>query len=316
MGKGVLMKEKCQALRVSIAITIVSFLICCLLWAPLPSPFSPHVISFFQMFFGGILGSSFVTLLIYATEYRIQKRITLENVWNEASRINRGFKVIQYLYLPYSKEIVAGYLSEIRDEQDSPFFRTKKHKYGKQWTNELWKMYYDSIGKDLDGIEYEKVLNHIRDQEATQYLDTLNRAIDNYISIAQTDWNEFNKLFGVVEFLIGKRHYEKLYQNIYEPLWQKRHVVEAQVYPHFLLYQNGENKNRGVILLKLLELQSQFFTVESDKSGTHIYNDFWTNMERKIEDFRVSIYKREPPDYPERLNVHSMFSLPSTEKDN
>lgn len=310
------MKEKCQALRVSIAITATSFLICCLLWAPLPSPFSQYAIAFFQMFFGGVLGSSFVTLLIYTTEYRIQKRITLENVWNEASRINHGFKAIQYIYLPYPKEIVAGYLNEMWHNQVVPLAGMRKNKYGKQWVNALRNEYQDTIGKNISGTEYEEMLKRIRDQKVNEYLDTLIHAIEGYISIAQTDWNELNKLFGVIEFLTGKRQYEKLYQNIYEPLWQKRRVVEAQVYPHFLPYKNGENKNRGVILLKLLELQSQFFTVESDKSGTHIYNDFWTNMERKIEDFRVSIYKRESPDYPERLNVHSVFSLPSTEKDN
>lgn len=311
------MKEKCRALRVSILIATISFVVCCLLWTPLPSPFPQFAIQFFQMFFGGILGSSFVTLLIYATEYQTQKRITLENIWNEASYINHGFKTIRYLHLDYSKEVVAGYLNEMCDNQSTPFIEIKKKQtYGRKWVDELWKQYQGTIGSNIPGVEFEQILINLRDSQAAAYMDALNQAIDKYISIAETDWNEFNKLFGVVEFFTGKRYYEKMYHNLYEPLYQKRQSIKKQVYPHFWTYKNGENKNKGVILIKLMELQSQFFTVESNQMGTHIYNDFWTDMEKKIEDFRISIYKKGSPDYPDRLNVLNIFSVTDLKQSN
>jgi len=262
------------------------------------------------MFFGGILGSSFVTLLIYATEYRIQKRITLESIWSEAHRINRDFKAIRYLHIDYPKEIVAGYLNEVVwDSQESSLIDTNpKHIYRSQWIDELQKQYPEVVSNKMSDDEFENILINIINNQANDYLKAINHSINSYITIVEKDWNEYDKLFGVVEFFTGKRHYKRLYQNLYAPLYQKRCSISEQVYPHFLLYRNGEIKNSGVMLTKLIELQSQFFAVETDKMGTHIYNDFWTMMERKIEDFRISIYKKETPDYPKRLHVWTTFS--------
>lgn len=307
------MKEKCHALRVAIAITIASLLISFLLWSPLPSPFSKCVVSFLQMFFGGILGSSFVTLFVYATEYKVQKRIALENIWSEARRINSKFAKIQYLYLHISSEIVAGYFNEEWRNQNRPDFGKKQeHSYRAKWVKELSKEYPD-IKEQVSGVEFENILINIIKKQADKYLDSLNSAIDDYISIAETDWNKYDNLFGAVEFLTGKSHYVKLYQNLYEPFKQKLRLIQEQVYPHFSSYKAGENENRGVVLTKAVELQRQFFTIESNENSTNIYNDFYSEMERKLEDFRVSIYGDTATEYPDRLIVLNILNSPLSE---
>lgn len=196
------MREKCRALQVSIVIAILSLLVCVLLWSPLPSPFPPYFIEFFQMFFGGTLTSSFVTLSIYATEYHTQKRITLENIWNEARSINQKVKTIQYVHLDYSEEAVASYFNETWIAQDFPHTLPKAREYSEKWFKELWNQYYDAIGKDMSDSDYEEMVNNIMIKKASQYLDALNNAIDSYISIAETDWTEFNRLFGIADFLL------------------------------------------------------------------------------------------------------------------
>lgn len=76
-----------------------------------------------------------------------------------------------------------------------------------------------------------------------------------------------------------------------------------------MLYKNGKSKNAGGVLLKLLALQQEIFTIETDEIGVHIYNDFWTQMDNAAEDFRTTIYKNEKPIYQPRLEVLCKYKL-------
>lgn len=300
------MKEKCESLRISIVITVVSLLLCVLLWLPFSLPFPDFVVDFFKMLCGGILGSSFVTLFIYWSEYKTQKRITLLNIYSEAQKINEKFKQIQILYISYPVEIVEGYFyEEWNNEQFSSFNNKQNHSYFNQWIQILHREY--------KGLVPDNILNDICEDaiksKAKEYLDDINKAIDSYIKISNMDWNEYKRLFGSVDFFAGKKYYTKLYSDLYEPFKQKFNLVQEQIHPHFLMYKSGENKNRAVILFKIVELQSNFFSMEYAKYGLCIYNDFYSEMDKKLEDFWVSIHKNVLPEYQDRLLVMNIQSF-------
>lgn len=307
------MKEKCHSLRISTVVFIVSFIICCLLWSPLPAPFPQFIIQFFQVFFGGTLSSSFVTLLIYASEYQTQKRITLENIWSEIHRIMRRFRAIHYLHFEVPADIVAGYFHEEWFNSDcGRLGQQAVHTYRDQWAERIAPT-YSSIKEGLNANDYRALLIEHIEHQANDYLRSMDTAIDDYISIAESNFDELDRLFGVLEFLTGKRSYRKIYQDLYTPIKDKHRIIQKQVYPHFSSYKAGENKNKAVILSKLIELQNHIFMVQTSEEFINIYNHFCCEMEQKLENFRVQIYKNNSPEHLNPYPVLTITNLPSDE---
>lgn len=305
------MREKCHSLRISTVVFILSFIICCLLWSPLPSPFPQFMIQFFQVFFGGTLSSSFVTLLIYASEYQTQKRITLENIWSEIHRIMRRFHAIHYLHLEVPVDIVAGYFHEEWFNSDSGELGKKAvHTYRNQWAERIAPT-YSSIKEGLNANDYHTLLIEHIERQANDYLRSMDAAIDDYISIAESYFDELDRLFGVLEFLTGKRSYRKIYQDLYTPIKDKQQIIQEQVYPHFSTYKAGENKNKAVVLSKLIELQNHIFIAQTSGAFINIYNHFCSEMEQKLENFRVQIYKNISPEHLNPYPVLTITNLPS-----
>lgn len=297
------MKEKCQALQTSIAIASISLFFCLLLWAPLPSPFPKYAIEFFQMLFGGVLGSSVVTLVIYATEYRIQKRIALTDIWSETKRINQHFSSIQYLHLSCPIDLVMNYFNE-------EWYNAEMIKLGFQINHSCriqWARYLLEEFRAMGEYVSEEDIMDVVTGEAAQCLNSLNRVIDDYISIANETWSEWVRLFDAVQFFSGNKPLKKLLQEIYAPMDQKRCLIDTQACPHFTLYKKSSDSYNPEILNKLIVLQNQFFTIESDEMGTHIYNDFCTEMNNKLEDFHASICG-DTPHYCPRLHVLTIHS--------
>lgn len=305
------MREKAKALWASIIILSISLIVCFFLWFATVPYINGVYLEFFKMLFGGIFSSSFVTTIIYCTEYRSVRRTELEKFWFAARDISALFQQIYYFDLKVSPEIAIKYFEEKNWNQmiqgqidqvkehggtipaDDPLF-SLNYECRDAWCNELRLNY----GNDFAIFDYI-LINEI-ERESSVILKNLNKAIDSYIKIVQNGWSELDRVLGSIWFFSGKAQYNKIHSSIYSPIREMIISIKCNQYGLFSLFKEDNLQYAGIAVRMILDLQKKIFTEEISGGFLNVYEDFFLNLDRNIEDFRITIYPREKPKYLER----------------
>ena len=109
-----MMKENCQALKISIWMLVVSFIVL-VFFQLLNAIILCDIIEIIKDISLGIFSSSIVTIFFYTSAYRIEKRKLLENYWNEVRKILFNLNKIEYMSIDFDAHIIIGYIRERSD---------------------------------------------------------------------------------------------------------------------------------------------------------------------------------------------------------
>lgn len=291
------MKTKCKTLKLSIMLTIISFLFFSIFFL-VHKKQDFFIYEYVYNLFLALFGSSFVVFLISIAEYRVAKIQLLERIWNESRILNFQLYKIRPLYTCVDNKVMLDYINEWlfrQNDEDKLLFKNKHKAYDK-----IYDYFYKCNKKSVEKMKPEKVkpfIDSLIKKEREQVLEKLEKTIDLYLNLNNYNFNEFNNLLGDVQFFIHHKSQNlKLYQNIYNPLRNMYNKLKVNVCRHFELYRNGENYRLDVLLSILFSNQDNLFRVEKSNDNESIwysvYADFCDNIADKIEEFRAkTIYK-------------------------
>jgi len=163
--------------------------------------------------------------------------------------------------------------------------------------------YHSGISLSLMDQAKLKLMLSQNKRDADNYLNKLNKVMDGYILLSKISYKEAENAIGHIGYFTGKKTWLKLYKDIHKPIRDKLNHVREEVY-HFELYRSGEVNNIPVLLDKLYGLQEILFKKAIKGSFVCVYNNFYDEMSKVLEDFRASIYNCNA-DYQEPLCRYS-----------
>ena len=252
------MKTKCKTLKLSITISIISFIIFSLCFF-LNKYYENNWYEYIYNISLGLFGSSFVVFLISIAEYRVSKTQLLEKIWNESRILNIQLHKIKPIHSNIDDKLVVDYISEwlfSQNEEEKLLFGDKHEAYDKIY--DYYFQTHKKIIKDMAKNEVKNYLDSLIDSERKRILEQLDNIIDQYLNLNNYSFLEFNNLLGDVQFFTGKDPYLKLHTNIYEPLRNMYNELKVHVCYHFELYRNGEANRPDVLLSILFENQKNY----------------------------------------------------------
>ena len=297
------MKTKCQTLKLSIMLSIISFTIFSVFF--FFYKFQNYVwCEYIYNIFLGLFGSSSVVFLIAIGEYKVAKTQLLEKIWNESRILIEQLYKIKPIYSDVNNNLLVAYINEwlLNQTQENKILLGNKHDSYDKFYNYLYKQHKNLI-KKLPQSEVKSYVDSLIKHKREQILENLEKAIEQYLNLNNYNFNEFNNLLGDVQFFFNhETEYLKLCRNIYDPLMDIYDELKINVCRHFKLYRNGEIDRLDVLLSILFENQSKLFKFELMNEEEHewcnVYAYFCDDIMDKIEEFRAkTIYNCKPKPY-------------------
>lgn len=315
------MKEKCWSLRLSLIIMIVGIVLSAIVKFIGLGKYGLMQDYLFTML-SGAGASALVTVIIYASEYRVARTSTLEALWEEQLGIVYQFLKLEYFKCDIPVEILRGYYYEKRHNDMVDKNRIKLSEGNDMLNSERLSYRHEALDKwcDLIAPKNIRLKDTMSEADFREYLvrevehkwdeciDDINSILDGYISLSKIRLKKTDNILGQIEFFTDifrkqdKRKKTYLYKQLYTPTREKLKKIQEESF-HFGLYRNDKG-NFAVILNKLLELQKEFFTVEirdmEEYEDIKIYFDFQSQMDTVLEDFRSKIIYHTEPEYIEK----------------
>lgn len=146
----------------------------------------------------------------------------------------------------------------------------------------------------------ESGLKKYADEQINKYIEKLrekaNKIYQQYSKLSKESTIELNFLLGDMEFISGIKPYKKIYEKMYQPLFNILDKIKEECY-HFNLHLEGKG-NEAVVLEKLFNLQRELFTItekENDEiKSLIVMGTFVDNMLVNLEEFRADMYNIKP----------------------
>lgn len=319
-SRGEIMKEKCWSLRLSLIIMVAGMALSAIIKF-VDLGICESVQDYLFTVLSGAGASALVTVIIYASEYKVAKVSTLEALWEEQLGINDQLLKMKYFKCEIPTEILQGYYYEKRHNDMVEKNRSKLP--GSMTIPDMKEFSYQHnvLDKwcDLIAPKYRRLMDTMSEDEFREFLvrevehgwddciNEINSILDEYISLSQIRLKKTNNILGQIEFCTdifrrsNKRKKAYIYKKLYIPMRENlRKIQEESV--HFRLYRNNKD-NFAVALNKLVELQKVFFTVKirntEEFEETMVYFDFQSKMDTELEDFRSKILYHSEPEYKE-----------------
>lgn len=286
------MKTKCKTLKLSIFISISSFVLFSVFF--FLNKYNNNI--WFQYVYNislGLFGSSFVVFLISIAEYNVAKTQLLEKIWNESRKLNMQLYKIRPIYSSIDYNLLTDYITEWlsrQNKKDKILFGDKHDAYDK-----IYNYLFEYHKEDIDNVSNKEIklyIDSLIDNERNKMLNQLEEVIDQYLNINNYSFTELNNLLGDVQFFTGEKQYLQLYKKIYQPLKKMYDDLNKYVCYHFQLYRKGETNRQDVLLGITLKHQNKLFKIEKNSEWDMIFAHFCDDMDDKIEEFRANtIYK-------------------------
>lgn len=310
------MKEKCLSLRISIIIMMVGILTSAI-FQFVNFGLLPIVQNYLVMLLGGGAASALVTTIIYSTEYRVAKTMTLENYWNEQLKIVNSFLRIDYFLFEIPINLMQSYYSEWRHNknveknlsllkpgEEIPCTDDFCYKYTAQ--NEWCKLLSD----DYKELKVEVSDEEVVEQRWSEMKMEIERVLDQYIKFSEVSYSVIENILGQILFftdIIYRKKCDYIYNEIHNPIRQKLNQIKNKV-NYFKLYKQGNGDFR-VVLKLLKDLQEDIFVEEindnDDYTTIKVYAEYHYLMDCKLEDFRANIIYGDEPEYQDKICVLS-----------
>lgn len=296
------MKANCKSLRLSIIICIIC-LILTIVFVTLVLNNNCKIFEILLNIFIGIFGSGFVTSLLLIPSYNVSKRQLLEAYWQETLGIIKKISDIQFLFNEYNDEAVIAYINELKNRKwKEEFQKISKEKVileDEKYKEILIKEFIQN-NQDLKKKMSKDGLHQYANERVDKYIEKLRKKVQEiykqYIELSKESIVGLSFKLGDMEFFSGKKNYEKIYNNLYKPLYDILNKVKEESY-HFQLFLDGEG-NEAVALEKLLTLQKEIFAVDINENDDYknyiINNKLFNRMMINLEIFRADMYGIKP----------------------
>ena len=302
------MKVNCKTLKLSLFISSVS-LILIIIFSILLFHVNCKIIEILLNIFIGLFGSGCVALLLSIASYNVSKRQLLEKYWQETKGLIMKISDITYLFNKYNEESVVCYVNELK--------------------NRKWREEFNSISSEkleLEDEKYKQLLieEFIDDKKDFKNFDSNNsfcqyaskcveidiekmrndakEIYSQYIELSKDSTIELSFMLGDIEFFSGNKAYDRIYNNLYKPLYDILNIIQRESY-HFQLFLNGEG-NEAIALEKLFDIQNKIFEVkikENDECKIYtINNTIFNKLLVSLETLRADIYNVKP----ENVELH------------
>lgn len=291
------MKTACKTLKWSLGITILSLILSIFLFT-FSLYYNISLINFLLNLFIGIFSSSIVALLISIPNYIVTKKQLLERYWIESRRLIISIYKIEYLDIEFNKEDFIGYIKETRNnlwKEEFNKLAKNKVKIDDEYKNRLLEylsIKHDDLKEKLSKEGFKVYLNQELEKETNEILKNMDKILYQYKKCDEESTTNLNFMLGDTEFISGKNFYNKMYKNLYKPIFNLLSKIRKEI-SCFNLYLNNEG-NKATVLEKILNLQSKIFTVKENKEVITIFNSFNDKMQSNLELFRSKIYNVKP----------------------
>lgn len=291
------MKTACKTLKWSLGITILSLILSIFLFT-FSLYYNISLINFLLNLFIGIFSSSIVALLISIPNYIVTKKQLLERYWIESRRLIISIYKIEYLDIEFNKEDFIGYIKGTRNnlwKEEFNKLAKNKVKIDDEYKNRLLEylsIKHDDLKEKLSKEGFKVYLNQELEKETNEILKNMDKILYQYKKCDEESTTNLNFMLGDTEFISGKNFYNKMYKNLYKPIFNLLSKIRKEI-SCFNLYLNNEG-NKATVLEKILNLQSKIFTVKENKEVITIFNSFNDKMQSNLELFRSKIYNVKP----------------------
>lgn len=291
------MKTACKTLKWSLGITILSLILSIFLFT-FSLYYNISLINFLLNLFIGIFSSSIVALLISIPNYIVTKKQLLERYWIESRRLIISIYKIEYLDIEFNKEDFIGYIKGTRNnlwKEEFNKLAKNKVKIDDEYKNRLLEylsIKHDDLKEKLSKKGFKVYLNQELEKETNEILKNMDKILYQYKKCDEESTTNLNFMLGDTEFISGKNFYNKMYKNLYKPIFNLLSNIRKEI-SCFNLYLNNEG-NKATVLEKILNLQSKIFTVKENKEVITIFNSFNDKMQSNLELFRSKIYNVKP----------------------
>lgn len=265
--------------------------------------------------FSGIFTSSFVTIFIYATEYRVVKKEAMEDYWNCCHKVNQMIMQIPFLVFDEPDELVKEYIAEIsHNEGVQDLLQQLPKDYDTtEWSDTL-KICTEAEDKMIEYIRqrhnYLSVGQEDQDtsvraslkEKMHKYEEKINSVLEIYMKIADISYESVENAYGKMYFFRSQQFRIKTYNQIHEPLRELLKKIKVRAYGNFKPHLEKEYYNIPVMIEFISELQKDIFEIEyvcvDEEKGYHLVksvkNQYYFKMDKLIEDFRTQIYHCKP----------------------
>ena len=304
------MRGKCKSLRIAIIVAIVATILAAI-FQFLDLSLSDNMQAFLFTMSSGCAASALATIFILTSEYKHEKRNTLERYWQQQLDLNKKIKSIKYFSSNIQIELIIKYIGYkqnkinfIKEDILEEWIKAKGYTYDKN----MLSFYERSVEDDFQNtvLELEAVLEsykgfrniNYRVQENT-YSDILflGDIIENSII-----WKVIKKWYAIrwivekVELSVNKQRND-IYKKIHEPM--RNMLNELQKFEKYIIGYSKKEYSLDFILRELDEFQKQqkLFGIEEDVTHFTVYADFYDKMDRNIETFRSSVIYKCKPEY-------------------
>ena len=265
--------------------------------------------------FSGIFTSAFVTIFIYATEYRVVKKETMEEYFNASYKANQMIIQVPYLVFDEPIELVSEYFAEISENKSRQDLLNQLPKdYVKSaWEDELkisttaedkmveyLRPSYNLLNADKE--EIDKIIRASLKERMCKYEKMINAVMEQYIKIADFSYEASENAYGKMYFFTGQRFRESTYKKIHDPLRKTLQTIRVRAYGDFKSHLDESAYDLPVMIEYINQLQKEIFEIEyvcvDEEKGysvvKSIKNKYYFEMDKKIEDFRAERYHCTP----------------------
>lgn len=313
------MKSNCLALRMAVFVSIL-FISITIILTVLKLCMNEVIIDIMLNIAIGLFSSSFVALLIAIPNYNVSKVQQLEKCYSEARRLVLKIGEPRYLFNEYDNELVLSYINEVNNKEKfgeigkKLKLEFKDAKYKEELIKEYLK-HHPEIDNDITNPYVRKFASDCVDTQVKKIRDNLKEICQSYVDLGKEDTDYLSLVMGDIEFFSGKKHFEKIYMDIYDPIVKLLRKEKERGY-HFKMFLDGEG-NEAASFDMLSELQKEIFKVEKEEDEKErcfiIYNKFVNNMNKELETLRASIYGLKPikiEDEPVEIRTYMKIQKP------
>ena len=296
------MKAACRALKLSI-ISSAIFMITTIILSIYFIKTSHTVLEVLLNISIGLLASSVVALLLNIPLYNVSKRQLLEKYWQEVKNLLIIIDKIDYLFTRYSEDNIVDYVHEMNNkkwrEMVNKLNETSENVVNNKYKNRLTKEYIIN-NKSLASKISIKSMERYADEYIDKYIKRLNKKArtiyKQYVNVSSCNTLELSFLLGDMEFISGKKPYNKIYNSTYEPLLDFFDIIQEPciIFKDFL----NNHCNESIALRTLFNTQRHLFCRKKEENDEFIKYvieaTFLDKMIEKLEEFRADMYGIEP----------------------
>lgn len=195
--KGLFMESKVKAIRAGSIIAIVSLFCFFIIGFTMEEGNLKNILF---TIFSGIYTSSFVTILIYATEYHVAKKEAMEEYWNASFTANQMIMKIPFLAFDEPDELIKEYFAEIAYNKVMPL---KKHTEAENRMIEYIRPQYEGLG--IGKNEIDDIIRQSLKEKMDEYERKINKVMEYYIKIANFSCQPLEDTYGKLYFFNNQK---------------------------------------------------------------------------------------------------------------